>query len=201
MSAPFVWPWNRNQNSTLTMTPGTQDYTVNLADFGFLEKVTVTDPSTNEIFELKDVYNAGALTPTTAASATRQRPAACSVKTVTYGTSVQLRFMGSPDKAYAVNLIYQMLALPFTNAASAWAPIPDWFADVFNTLFLAEAFQMADDQRSAQYRQRGMATLLAKSEGLSDTQKNAFLEQVMALTRQATSSNIRNQQGSQARGI
>lgn len=348
LNAPLVWGWNRSQDSSLTMVAGTQDYTVNLTDFGFLEKVAVTDPDTNEIFELKDVYNVASLSTTTAVSATRQRPASVSVRQVTYGTSVQFRFMGVPDKAYGVTFIYQKLPIPFgsytitsvANAAGAalvltqvavsgatttytgtitgggsnafagmtfiitgfaiggnnttitvvastattlvcttttqanethsgsaaggqavytgvfnaasfpsgstatisdfstaanngnfsvvsasatrlvvvnpaavaesaaasvfngnWSPIPDHFIDVFNTLFLAEAFQMADDARGAQFRQRGVAMLLAKSEGLSDMQKNAFLEQVMALTKQATSGAMRNQQGNNARGV
>lgn len=201
LNPPFTWPWNRAQDSSVTMTAGLQDYTVNLTDFGFLEKVTVTDPVTNETFELKDVYNVGALTATTTSSAVRQRPAACAVKAVTFGTSVQFRFIGAPDKAYAVTFIYQKLALPFANTAGAWAPIPDWFADIFNNLFLAEAFQMVDDPRATQFRQRGIATLLAKSEGLTDMQRNAFLEQVGALTRQATTSMMRNQQGNNARAV
>lgn len=346
LNAPFTWGWNRTQDTSLTLVAGTQDYTVNLTDFGFLEKVAVTDPTTNEIFELKDVYNTAALSKTTAVAAQRQRPSGVAVQTVTYGTSLGLRFMGIPDKAYPVTLIYQKLPIPFgsysissvanaagvftltqvtvsgatttytgtitggaanafvgmtfvitgfsngvnnititvtastattlvctttaqtneTHAGTAsgnqavytgifnaasfplgstatiigfsnannngnfsvvlasatrlivinpsataegisasvfngnWSPIPDSFVDIFNTLFLAETLQMADDVRAMQYRQRGIAALLAKSEGLSDMQKNAYYEQTLALIRQATSSGIRNQQGNAARG-
>lgn len=37
---PFVWPWNRATVSFLT-TQGTQDYNTAIADFGYLESVTI----------------------------------------------------------------------------------------------------------------------------------------------------------------
>jgi hypothetical protein len=83
----------------------------------------------------------------------------------------------------------------------SWAPIPDSFIDIYNALFLAEAFAFVDDARSQQYRQRGIAALLAKSEGLSDAQINAFLAQWGARNRQEISSQSRATQAQQARGI
>ena len=37
---PFVWPWNRNTTSFIT-TQGTQDYPLNIANYGFLETASV----------------------------------------------------------------------------------------------------------------------------------------------------------------
>jgi hypothetical protein len=37
---PFVWPWNRNTATFMTI-PGVQDYSVAISTFGFLESVTI----------------------------------------------------------------------------------------------------------------------------------------------------------------
>lgn len=69
----------------------------------------------------------------------------------------------------------------------SWDPIPDYYQDVFNNLFLSEALAVADDTRSQIYRQRGVAALLSKASGLSEMQKNAFAQQWLqrGLERQA----------------
>lgn len=84
----------------------------------------------------------------------------------------------------------------------SWYPVPDSFMDIFNNLFLAEAMAMADDGREQIYRQRGIAALLAKSEGLTEMQRNAFLSQWISRgVIQQTAATLRTQQGTQARGI
>jgi hypothetical protein len=62
----------------------------------------------------------------------------------------------------------------------AWAPVPDNYAFIYNTLFLGEMMALEDDARAQTYRQRGMAALLSKAEGLSETQKDVFMQQWMA---------------------
>lgn len=94
------------------------------------------------------------------------------------------------------------------NAAQAgyvnnlsWSPIPDQFSDVYNNLFLSEALAVVDDGRAQLYRQRGIAAFLAKATGLTETQKNAFIQQWQArdTERQATVALI--QTGSTGRGM
>jgi hypothetical protein len=82
-----------------------------------------------------------------------------------------------------------------------WAPIPDSYSDIYNNLFLGEAFAAVDDARSQIYRQRGVAAFLAKAEGLTDTQKNIFAQQWMAQGREQSSVVLKLQQGVQAKGI
>jgi hypothetical protein len=81
----------------------------------------------------------------------------------------------------------------------AWSPIPDNYALIYNTLFLGEMMALEDDPRSQIYRQRGMAALLSKAEGLSQTQKDAFMQQWMARTSEQTSIAMRTQIGTQSR--
>jgi hypothetical protein len=123
------------------------------------------------------------------------------VKFVTYGTSLALRFLGLPDQNYTATLTYQKLITPITTLGQAWG-IPDQYLDIYNNLFLAEAFQAFDeDQQAAKYRMRGIAALLAKSEGLSELQKNAFLAQFLARDAQAVVQQLKTNQGTQARGV
>jgi hypothetical protein len=62
----------------------------------------------------------------------------------------------------------------------AWDPIPDQYSDVYNNLFLSEALAMVDDPRAQLYRQRGVAIFLSKASGLTEMQRNAFVQQWLA---------------------
>lgn len=197
---PFTWPWNRNENKTLTTVIGQQDYTLNLTDFSFLEKVTLTDPTNGETWIVKDVYNNRAQGLGTTIATKYQRPNSVAVQSVTYGTSVVLRFMGIPDKAYAVSVIYQKLVIPITSLANNWS-IPDQYLDIYNNLFVGEAMAIVDDARANVYRQRGVAALLSKAEGLSEMQRNEFLAQYWARDNQQLAAQLRTQQAAQARGV
>jgi hypothetical protein len=61
-----------------------------------------------------------------------------------------------------------------------WSPIPENYKDIYNNLFLAEVYALVDDERSRVYRTRGMAALLGRASGLSETQKNIFTQGTMA---------------------
>lgn len=267
LNAPFTWGWNRKEDRSLNTAANTQDYTVALTDFGWLERATLIPPGNGKIFEIPDIYNTAVL----GVSNSPQRPNGISVQGVTYGTNVKLRFIGVPDLIYNVVLDYQALPIPFqsfaitaagnasagntsytgtftpssfvagqtalisgfvthtvnngefvivsctattlilansagvaeTIAATAvnesWAPIPDAFIDIFNTMFLAEAYQAVDDMRGFQYRQRAAFALLSKAEGLTSMQKSDFLAQYLYKDAQALTAQTRTQQGNQAR--
>jgi hypothetical protein len=79
-----------------------------------------------------------------------------------------------------------------------WMPIPHSFIDIYNNLFLAEAFSAADDSRTQEYRVRGIAALLSKAEGLNDMQINAFLSQWIGSS-QEIRAQLRTQTANQAR--
>lgn len=197
MNAPLTWSWNRFENVTNVTTTTNQDYTVTVANFGFLEKVSLTDVTGN-VQELKDVYNTSALS----INAIQQRPSAAAAISYVPGTSFKLRFNTVPDKIYTINLTFQGLSTQFVALADPWSPIPDQYSDVYNNLFLAEAFQTAnDDQEAARYRQRGVAALLSKAEGLTQTQINIFRQQWLQRDAEAQASSLRTAQGTQARGV
>jgi hypothetical protein len=83
----------------------------------------------------------------------------------------------------------------------SWSPIPDNYNYIYNTLFLGEMLSLAGEPNAQQYRQRGMASLLAKAEGLTETQKDVFMQQWLARGIEETSTNIRLQQRVQAGAI
>jgi hypothetical protein len=270
LNPPLTWSWNRIEDSSQTTQVGKQDYLYNLSNFGFMEKISLTDQE-GKIWELKDIYNTEALSK----SVVQQRPSAAVILNYSHGASFTLRFLGVPNQVYTINLTYQGLAIQFssfqttavantadgntiytgvfipssfvpgeqayfagfTNAVNnglftiisststlltvansagilevpaipassvnvSWAPIPDQYSDVYNNLFLSEAFQTASEpEEAARYRQRGVAALLAKSEGLTQVQYNAFLSQWLTREDVIAASALRVQQAGQARGV
>lgn len=195
-SPPNTWSFNRVEDSTKSTIAGTQDYVYTNTDFGFLEKASLID-STGAVIEIKDVYNTAALSQ----GGDQQQPHAIAVILNNPGASFKIRFMGIPDQVYTIVLTYQKLPVQFANLSDGWAPIPDNYSDIYNNLFLGEAFAVTDEARSQLYRQRGVAAYIAKAEGLTDTQKNIFAQQWLAQSREQGSVVLRLQQGVQGRGI
>lgn len=276
LGAPIIWPWNRNESSGVNVTSANQDYTVALTDFGFLEKAVLTDDQ-GKSFEIKYPLNNDPMVPVSAGIVGQDqgRPVAISVQTMIPFTSIKVRLLPAPQKAYTMVLVYQKAAPPFvsgdaitsvaaaggqgtytgtftlgaypvgssvvvtgmvassganngtfvvvsantmtvvvTNAAAVnethagvmtnpfWSPIPDFFMDVYNNLFLSEAFASVDEPQRAQfYRVRGVSALLGRAEGLTQAQKNAFMASWHIMDVDNAQVALRLQQGTQARGI
>jgi len=202
MNPPFTWGWNRAENNQVSTVAGIQDYVTPVPDFGFLEKVTLTDPSGNT-WNVSDVYNTAALGLGDATPNKRNRPNSASVHTINFGTSFKLRFLAVPDQVYLITLDYQKLVAPLTalTGNAGTLVVPDQYIDIFDNLFVGEALANVDDGRANTYRQRGVTALLAKSEGLSDMDKNLFLEQYWMRDRQMLAGTLRTQQAAQSRGV
>jgi hypothetical protein len=200
LNAPFTWGFNRAQDSSTNKAPGQQDYVIPLTDFSFLEKVTLTNVTTQQVFEITDIKNTLSLSKGDTNTNKLGRPQSVCVFSIDYGTSVTLRFSAIPDTAYIVSLVYQKLVPFLTATTDSWA-LPNQYIDIFNNLFVGESMAVVDDARSVQYRQRGIAALLSKAEGLSQMEKELFLEQYWMRNDQQQSGTLRTQQATQARGI
>src|SRR6266446_828264 len=102
VSAPFTWGWNRNEtgpiNNPQSTQPGVQDYTFNITDFAFLEKLSLTD-SSGTVFEVLNLYNTAALAIADTSVNKRARPESASVIAIAFGVSFKLRLMAVPDQA------------------------------------------------------------------------------------------------------
>jgi hypothetical protein len=85
----------------------------------------------------------------------------------------------------------------------SWAPIPDQYSDIYNNLFISEILGLYDsaDPRTVSHRQRGIAAFLSKAQGLSDLQKNWFLEQWLARGRQRQASAGTEDLSTKGRGV
>lgn len=193
LAPPFKWAWNRN-NFTLNTVAGTQDYTVSVTDFGYLETATLSYPGASRIVSLNVKNN----TPL-GESIDQQVPATICVLQNTVGTSIKVRFLGVPDKIYAVVGWYQKFSPPITGLTSTWTP-PDHMAYIYQRGFLAELFEaFAQPALAAQQRASFAAGLIANSEGLTVTETNMFLAQYLGNPRMLQDSQLGTQVGTQAR--
>jgi hypothetical protein len=194
-SPPNTWSFNRNENTSTSTVAGTQDYAVNISDLNFIERVSLTDTG-GKIHEVTNVYNTAALS----VQATQGRPNSVCVKTNNLAGTNTIRFSLVPDAVYVINTTYQKLPTAVTALSSTWSGIPDTYSDIYNNLYLAEAFaQTLDDVNAQKYRVRGMAALVAKCEGLTETQKNLYMMAAMGGNLQQMVAPLRAQQGTQAR--
>jgi hypothetical protein len=193
VTAPLSYSWNRTEDSTTSTVQGTQDYTVSLTNFGYLEKASLTD-SNGMMWEIPDIRNNQPL----AKSTTQARPQVISVITTVPGSSATFRLGGIPDAGYTLNLTYQKSAVQFIALSNNWV-LPDSMISVYNNLLLGEMLAFADDSRSQLYRTRGIAGLLSFQSGMEEEDKAVFMQQYLNQGAAGISINMGRQQGSQAR--
>lgn len=193
ISPPFHFPWNRNTIQFSTII-GTQDYTQVVTDFGWLELGTMLNPTTNKVFPLA-IKNTTPLGESTDS----QTPTTLSVLVNTVGTSIKLRFLGVPNAVYTVNLWYQKFQPLLSTLGGAWAA-PDYLSYIYNRGFLAHLYEARGDVRAQQEKVAFAAALISTHEGLTDSEKNIFLQQYLVNPRSMESLQLKTQQGVMARG-
>jgi hypothetical protein len=202
LAAPFTWRFNRKLFTMIGpqgLVLGQQDYSVSVTDLGFIENVVVTDPTVTigtNTWSLKDVYNNIALP----VSNTQSRPEAVSIHSDDGAGNLVLRFSPVPNKAYNVAITYQKAPVQFAVMSDPWAPIPDSFTDVYNNLCLGYFMDSCQDPRAKEYIARGIAGLLARSQGLSQMDKILFAASYMNMSAQQLLNMLEAQQGVQAKG-
>lgn len=193
-SPPFKFPWNRNTKN-FTCSAGTQDYTVAVTDFGYLEIATGQYPTTNKSFPLNVKNN----TPLGENTTDQQQPVTISVMQNSVGVNVKLRLLGAPDQAYVITCWYQSFAALMTDPTSNWT-VPDYMSYIYNRGLLAHLYEARGDMRAQQEKQAFALALLSASEGLTETERNVFLMQYLANPRELELLQLKTQQGVQARG-
>lgn len=191
LGPPFCWAWNRN-STTFQTTAGTQDYTVSLTNFGFPEKATTTD--SNNVVKEMEVVDCLAI------DSRQGRPDFISYQLDNNNGSITFRLLKVPNGVYTITIIYQQKVTLLQNLTDTWS-IPDEYEYVFDYGFLSLALSQADDPRVQLYNQKFVSALIALNRGLSDMDKNIFIGNWMALTRQESNESLKTQQGVQARGV
>jgi len=198
LSPPFVWRWNRGFVDPITCIVGQTDYTVAVPDFGFLEKATIVQApvSGNNPQRSWELTVESALV----GESVLGQPAYISVIADDNNGNITFRLMGVPDSQYVLNIIYQKAAPSFGSTTDTWAPIPDYYAYLFNLGFLAKTYEYKGDERFAFAHQEFLKMLVSASDGLTETQKNIFLDQRLTYNRELQSSSQSGTLARQARG-
>jgi hypothetical protein len=144
-----------------------------------------------QIFQIKDIKNTEPLSK----SSDLQRPNAISVQYNDGAGNITFRFMGVPNATFNVVLDFQMLAVPFTNTSSTWAPIPDTYAYIYDRLFLGETLEPVDAQRAQMEKQRGILSLVSIQNGMEVKDKAIFVAQYLNIDAQTAANMLDTQQG------
>lgn len=171
-----MWVLTKTAGTTFTIpvvstafgaVTGTLTYTLASSVFGFLERASAT--AGGRTWQVKDI---SAELPVVSETGRPQFIAAQSQSV----DAVTFRVSPVTDQAYTMNMTSQRKAPTMTSLSDTWSPVPDEYAFVYNHGFLAMAMLYADDPRWTVELPRFIVSLVGISQGLSDTEKNIFLD-------------------------
>ena len=150
--------------------------------------------------EITDIHNTAPL----GVSSDQARAGSIAVQQMTVVTSntynVTFRLISVPQAVYQVTLVYQEAPDFFTVPTSTWGAIPDFYAYIYNRLFLGETLEPIDAQRAQVEKQRGILALVASAEGMELKDKAIFIAQYLNIDAQSAMNMIDVQQGAQSKG-
>ena len=149
----------------------TQDYTVAVPAFSHIEHASVLDILPDGTFGKwmqLTVKNDLAL------ESSANRPEFISPHTQDANGNVTFRVFSAPDKSYPVSIHVQQVAPQFTSINQIWG-LPDFMQSVYDWGFLALMWLFADDPRAQYAENKFKAALLGRAEGLTEEEKNIFL--------------------------
>lgn len=196
LGPPFKWNWNRGSfhiDLDTTANEWGQDYLINLPDFQFVEKVTLTALD-NRTYEIANIVSS--LSNETVV----KRPSSAAMNLMDSEGNVTLRLNTQPDEAYMIDGFYQRAPVFMSSLANTWAPIPDFLSYVYDWGFLGFVSLLTKDARAPIFLGKFASHLLGAQDGLSATQRNIFLGNWMEVMTAPQREQINVQQGSQARG-
>jgi hypothetical protein len=196
LGPPFKWPWNRGTFHVVldtTETSWAQDYMFQLADFHFVEKVWLTDPSGG----VREITN---IVQSLAAESVKKRPSSAAMNLMDSDGNVTLRLNTLPDLAYTIDGYYQRAPVLMSSLANTWAPVPDHLSYIYDWGFLGFVSLLTKDARAPIFLGKFASHLLGAQDGLTATQRNIFLGNFLDLLGEQGRGQIGVQQGAQARG-
>lgn len=191
LGPPFRWNWNRS-SLTLTTVAGTQDYSTSAATFGFIESSSAAIGSTT--FAIKEVKQDLTI------GQELGRPQSIAAQLDSNTGLITFRFLPVPDAAYTVTVGFQKKVPGLFALSSSWAPIPDQYSYIYNYGFLALTLAYDDDARFPMFNQKFVAHLLGTQQGLTETERNMFIDTWNLISRQEYLMGVKSQQGRQALG-
>jgi hypothetical protein len=170
----------------------TQDYMLAVPNFSHIEHASVLDigATSPKWWELQVKNNLSL-------ESSKNRPQFIGPHVEDANGNVTFRLQSAPDKAYPVSLHVQLTAPQITSINQTWAPLPDFMEYIYEWGFMALMWQFADDPRSAYANNQFKAGILARAEGLTEEERNIFLNNWEALYQNP----MAKQMGTQARGV
>ncbi len=172
----------------------TQDYTLPVPNFSHIEHASVLDitPTGTPLkwWELTVKNNLSL-------ESSKNRPLFLGPQTEDANGNITFRLASSPDKPYPVSIHVQLAAPAITSMNQTWAPLPDFMEYIYEWGFMALMWQFADDPRSQVANSNFKAGILARAEGLTEEERNIFLNNWEALYQNPQA----KQMGTQARGV
>jgi len=115
--------------------------------------------------------------------------------------NITFRVLPSADQNYIVIVTFQnRIPALMSTTSSTWAPIPDHMSYMYQTGFTAWMLAYSLDPRWASFNQKFIASILGAAEGVSEEDKNLFLQTWTDSMNTAQSSGSRRQQGIQGIG-
>lgn len=191
LGPPFTWRWNRNSLNFTTVV-GTTGYEQSTNDLGWIEKATASDGTTSWELEprliLPNNQDIG-------------RPSHIAANLDDNEGNITYSLYPTPDKVYTVTVVYQKKPVMFTSLTQPWAPIPDEYQHLYNSGFLSWAYENIDDARFLPEYQKFIKSVIAASEGLTDSQKLLFLTEKLVEMRQSENAQMGPQQGRGSRAL
>ncbi|MGH7749370.1 MAG: hypothetical protein ACREQ5_32075, partial [Candidatus Dormibacteria bacterium] len=178
---------------TGVLTAGTtQDYTLLLPEFSHIEHSSLLDIGANpsKWMELKTQNDL-------ALESQKARPTFVGPHVEDAAGNVTFRVMPAPNLAYPVSLHVQKAAPLITSLNQTWGPLPDFMQYIYNWGFLSLMWSFADDPRAQWASQKFVTHLLGRADGLTEMERNIFLNNWSDLT---MTEQQKRQQGIQARG-
>lgn len=196
LGAPFKWPFNRDEGMHYEFdtdeTTWGQDFTLELPNFGFLERAWLTNPEDDKKTEIE-------VKTSLAGDNTQKRPGSISSHTIEEDF-VSFRLNAVPDAPYYVDGCFQRAPVLMTSLASTWSPLPDHLSYIYDWGFLGFVALLTQDSRAGVFLGKFTAHLLGAQEGLTALQRNIFLGNFLELMNQQGREQLATQQGAQARG-
>jgi hypothetical protein len=169
-----------------------QDYVTATPEFSHIGHASVYDPVAKKWFVL-EVENDLSLDSIT------DRPRFINPHTEDANGNMHWRLMPSPDNNYPVSIhIQKTPSTLIVGVNSTWAPIPDFMQTIYNWGFQAIMWLFADDARFQFGNQKFLAGLLGRAQGLTEEERNTFLNNWSDMT---GSQRLMIQQGVQGRGV
>lgn len=192
LGPPFKWNYNRGEFSFPT-EPDDQDYYLILSDFGFLERVTLTD-SNGVVKEIE-------IQQSLAAESVKKRPGSIAANIIDNQGGVTFRLNSIPpdNEVYQVDGFYQKAPVLMSSMANTWGPIPDHHGYIYDWGFLSFVSLLTKDARFPIFGQRFTAHLLGAQEGLTALERNIFLGNFLQVMSAQERSQLTTQQGVTAR--